>query len=91
MNPLSVSAQVEILASPAAVRSVVCITKFPSNIIAKNLQFLDFARYNEWQQGWDIKPVDAGKKSSEVKTGDSLRVAMHGMAFSPIVLVRLSI
>ncbi|KAH6991288.1 hypothetical protein BKA56DRAFT_610833 [Ilyonectria sp. MPI-CAGE-AT-0026] len=70
MNPVSVSAQVEILASPAAVRSV----------------FLDFARYNEWQKGWDIKPADTGKKSSEIKTGDSLRVAMHGMAFNPIVL-----
>ncbi|KAI5863934.1 hypothetical protein GGS23DRAFT_522023 [Durotheca rogersii] len=66
----SVPCQIEIAAPPATVRSV----------------FLDFPRYKEWQEAWTIEPVDSGKNLSEIDTGDSLRVSMHGMVFHPIVM-----
>ncbi|KAH6871792.1 hypothetical protein B0T10DRAFT_568092 [Thelonectria olida] len=69
-KPITVSAQVEIRAPPAEVRSV----------------FLDFARYKDWQQGWDIQSIDAGNRQpSELKSGDRLKVSMHGMVFRPNV------
>ncbi|CAM1507765.1 Fc.00g046130.m01.CDS01 [Cosmosporella sp. VM-42] len=66
---ISVSAQIEILAPPYLVRSI----------------FMDFPRYKQWQQGWEIEPVDSGKKSSELYVGDRLKVNMHGMTFHPVV------
>ncbi|RSL68049.1 hypothetical protein CEP54_002948 [Fusarium duplospermum] len=67
---ISVKAQIEILASPTVVRSV----------------FLGFDRYQQWQQGWDIRPADTTKKPLELKSGDKIRVSMHGMVFNPEVI-----
>ncbi|EHK47198.1 uncharacterized protein TrAtP1_010146 [Trichoderma atroviride] len=71
MSPiLSVSTKIEIAASPAIVRSV----------------FLDFARYPQWQPGWNIQPVDANKQPLDLKSGDGLKVNMNGSAHNPVVV-----
>ncbi|KAM5354673.1 hypothetical protein ACJ41O_001320 [Fusarium nematophilum] len=64
------TARIEINAPPATVRSI----------------FLDFSQYNKWQQGWDVRLVDANKTSPELQVGDVLRVSMVGMVFHPSVL-----
>ncbi|CAI6087282.1 unnamed protein product [Clonostachys chloroleuca] len=69
MGKVEVYAQIDIAASPGAVRNV----------------FLDFARYNEWQKGWNITLMDSSKTQSDLEVGDRLRVAMHGMVFRPYV------
>ncbi|TFB01690.1 hypothetical protein CCMA1212_006298 [Trichoderma ghanense] len=71
MSPiLSVSTKIEIAASPAAVRSV----------------FLDFARYTQWQPGWNIQPADASKQPLDLKAGDGLKVNMNGNVHHPVVV-----
>ncbi|KAF3076039.1 hypothetical protein CFAM422_000965 [Trichoderma lentiforme] len=71
MGPtLTVSTQIEIAATPAAVRSV----------------FIDFARYTQWQQGWKFEPADSGKQPLDLKPGDGLKVKMNGTSMQPIVM-----
>ncbi|KAL7912341.1 hypothetical protein GGI35DRAFT_492237 [Trichoderma velutinum] len=71
MSPtLTVSTQIEIAATPAAVRSV----------------FMDFARYAQWQQGWVLQPADSGKQPLDLKPGDGLKVKMNGTSIQPIVM-----
>ncbi|PKK45772.1 hypothetical protein CI102_9031 [Trichoderma harzianum] len=71
MSPtLTVSTQIEIAATPAAVRSV----------------FIDFARYTQWQQGWKFEPGDSDKQPLDLKPGDGLKVKMNGTSMQPIVM-----
>ncbi|TPX11705.1 uncharacterized protein E0L32_007684 [Thyridium curvatum] len=70
MAPITISAQIDILASPALVRQV----------------FMDFAGYSQWQQGWNIRPVESGKNPLDLQASDRLRVSMHGMTFHPSVV-----
>ncbi|KAL7929921.1 hypothetical protein V8C35DRAFT_170030 [Trichoderma chlorosporum] len=71
MSPmLSVSTKIEIAASPAVVRSV----------------FLDFARYTQWQPGWNIQPTDSSKQPFDLKKGDNLKVSMNGNVHHPVVV-----
>ncbi|KAK1585574.1 uncharacterized protein LY79DRAFT_518511 [Colletotrichum navitas] len=65
----SLSAEIEIQASPADVRSV----------------FLDFQRYKEWSQGWTLTPMEAGKDPSDLKDGDQIQANMRGMSFKPVI------
>ncbi|WYZ45978.1 hypothetical protein EsH8_IX_000203 [Colletotrichum jinshuiense] len=65
----SVSAEIEIQASPATVRSV----------------FLDFQRYKQWSQGWVIEPVEPTKSPLELKADDQVKVNMRGTAFQPVI------
>jgi hypothetical protein len=53
------------------------------------VQFLDWARYSEWNPR-HIKTIEATppKPVEEVRPGDKLKVQLEGMAFSPVVLVR---
>ncbi|KAH7322427.1 hypothetical protein B0I35DRAFT_182657 [Stachybotrys elegans] len=67
---LSVSTKVEIAASPAAVRAV----------------FMDFARYTQWQPGWNIQLIDSTKSPLELATGDRLKVSMNGNMHHPVVV-----
>jgi hypothetical protein len=50
------------------------------------LQFFDFPRYKQWCK-WTIDPVESGKKASELKPNDGVKVNLDGMAFSPVVKV----
>ncbi|KAL5085625.1 hypothetical protein Trisim1_010108 [Trichoderma cf. simile WF8] len=71
MSPtLTVSTQIEIAATPAAVRSV----------------FIDFARYTQWQQGWKFEPADSNKRALDLKPGDGLKVKMNGTSMQLIVM-----
>ncbi|KAI1462642.1 hypothetical protein F4805DRAFT_471946 [Annulohypoxylon moriforme] len=65
----SISAEIEIQAPPATVRSV----------------FLNFSEWSQWHQGWIINPVDSNKTPFQLVAGDRLRVNMHGMVFHPTV------
>ncbi|OCT46217.1 hypothetical protein CLCR_01358 [Cladophialophora carrionii] len=48
--------------------------------------FSDFPRYKEWCK-WTIEPVASGKKASDLRTNDRIKVNLDGMAFSPVVKV----
>ncbi|KAF3351529.1 hypothetical protein VD0002_g3038 [Verticillium dahliae] len=61
------AASIEIQASPETVRSI----------------FLDFARYNQWQDVFDIQPATTGQSPVDLKKGDNLRVNMQGFTFRP--------
>lgn len=47
---------------------------------------MDFPRYTQWSS-WTIEPVDAGKKPSDLKVDDKLKVNLKGLAFRPVVTV----
>ncbi|KAL7945704.1 hypothetical protein V8C42DRAFT_42871 [Trichoderma barbatum] len=71
MSPtLSVTTKIEIAAPPAAVRSV----------------FMDFARYDQWQQGWDLQPADSSTQPLDLKPADGLKVKMNGTAIQLVVM-----
>ena len=87
----SLSTDIEIQASPAAVRSVVCGTSRSClNGIANDLQFMDFPRYKDWTT-WTIGLVNSAKNPSELKAEDQLKVNIGKFAFSPYVMVDSSI
>ncbi|EXJ54017.1 hypothetical protein A1O7_09354 [Cladophialophora yegresii CBS 114405] len=46
--------------------------------------FFDFPRYKQWCK-WTIDPVESGKKASELKANERIKVNLDGMAFSPVV------
>lgn len=92
---VKVHSSIEIAASPAKVREVVCIILSPPFICVKSLiqcQFLDFAKYPDWAQT-HIKSisVSAQKDKNTLQAGDTLKVQLAGMTFSPIVNVRPSL
>ncbi|VUC36566.1 unnamed protein product, partial [Clonostachys rosea] len=68
-KPIIVSAQIEIQASPDAVRSV----------------FLDFSQYKYWQQGWEITPNRPNETNFNLFVGGRLRVKIHGVTFRPYI------
>lgn len=83
----SISADVEIAAPPATVRSVVCLQYCVSLAdVAEHAQFSDFSRFNQWSQ-WTFEPVDAGKSMSDLKAGDRVDVNLKSMKFQPVVMV----
>ena len=53
-------------------------------------QFLDWSRYPEWA-GAHIKSIEVASRKEEgtIQAGDKLKVALKGMTFSPVVLVRI--
>ncbi|KAH7305797.1 hypothetical protein B0I35DRAFT_399728 [Stachybotrys elegans] len=67
---VTVSKQIEILASPAKVRSI----------------FLEFQEYKQWQQGWAIDLPTTAANGAELKAGDRLKVSMNGMNFPTTVI-----
>lgn len=66
--------------------------EYPQKVTQPNSQFLDFPRYPQWSQGF-IKSIEpqTPKPSTEIQPGDKLNVRLEGMAFSPVVLVRLTL
>jgi hypothetical protein len=50
---------------------------------------LDFARYSQWQPGWNIQPINPEKKPVDLKSGDGLKVNMNGSAHNPVIVVSL--
>ncbi|KAM0281221.1 hypothetical protein ACHAQH_003652 [Verticillium albo-atrum] len=66
---ISQNAKIEILASPAIVRSV----------------FLDFQRYNQWQEIFQIEPITKDQNLIDFKKGDRLKVNMQGFTFRPYI------
>ncbi|CCF42650.1 hypothetical protein CH063_12591 [Colletotrichum higginsianum] len=65
----SISAEIEIQAPPAAVRSV----------------FLDFQGYKRWSEKWKLEPTEPGKSPSDLKNGDQIQVVMGDMKFKPVI------
>ncbi|GJC90756.1 hypothetical protein ColLi_13594 [Colletotrichum liriopes] len=66
---ISQHARIEILASPSTVRSV----------------FLDFQRYSQWQDVFQIEPITPGQNPTELKKGDRVKVNMRGFVFRPYI------
>lgn len=75
MPTVSVSAQIEILASPSVVRS----------------KFLEFEQSKQWQKSWTIDLTEPGKQPTELVAGDVVKVNMQGMTFRPIIAVRFMV
>ncbi|KAM0327502.1 hypothetical protein ACHAQA_005790 [Verticillium albo-atrum] len=66
---ISQNAKIEILASPAIVRSV----------------FLDFQRYSTWQDVFQIEPITKDQRPLDLAKGDQLKVNMRGFTFRPYI------
>ncbi|GKT84460.1 activator of hsp90 ATPase 1 family protein [Colletotrichum tofieldiae] len=66
---ISQHARIEILASPSTVRSV----------------FLDFQRYSQWQDVFQIEPITPEQDPTELKKGDRVKVNMRGFVFRPYI------
>ncbi|KAH7128809.1 hypothetical protein B0J11DRAFT_525872 [Dendryphion nanum] len=65
----SVVTEIEIAASPAAVRS----------------RLLDFAGYKEWHPDWTLTTHDTSKSGVDLRPGDKISCDMKGTKFSPVI------
>lgn len=83
-----ISTEIEILAPPATVHSIVRMAgrELLGAGFDQPVQFMDFSRWKEWSS-WNVKPVDPNKNPSDLKAEDPIDVDIKAMQFRAFVVV----
>jgi hypothetical protein len=83
----SISAEIEIAASPESVRAVVSCLLGRKRHHADTQQFMDWQHYNEWHQNFNFKPLDSSRTPMDLQPGDKMRISAMSISWSAEILV----